>query len=539
MHRSPSPGRLGLLLLAALFPACDSDEGDAPLGFAGAVTVSAGPHAAVPLVALATFETRGAVDEVIIEAIAADHTRRYTATPSGSAHEVPIIGLRADRSYAVRVGLRGGGDEVFSEAIAWQTPPLPDDLPPLTLLRASPAAMEPGVVLFAPNRWTTATSFDPAYGLILVVDADGEVVWWYRSDDGAVDDLRQLENGNLLYNRGGLQIVEMTLTGAIVGHWQATGILPLVVEGATGVPVDTFHHEVFPFDDDTLVAVSTELRTFDDYPSSEDDPTAPRERAGVVGDVIATFHRDGTLVDRINLLDVLDPYRIGYDSLHRFWDVAYRNEPNGTRDWSHTNALIHDPSDDTFILSVRHQDAVIKLRRDTHEVVWIIGPDGDWGALADRVLTPVGDTVVPYHAHAPTLSADGTLFLYDNGNWRARPFGARLPAADNRSRAVELRVDEVAGTYEEVWAFDVPIYTPFLGDADPLPQTGNVLVTGGGVVALDGQPHYDEGEGHKRGRIYEVTGAATPEVVFELEVGSADPTTQSWHVYRAEKLTRW
>ena len=64
---------------------------------------------------------------------------------------------------------------------------------------------------------------------------------------------------------------------------------------------------------------------------------------------------------------------------------------------------------------------------------------------------------------------------------------------DNYSRVIEYEIDEEARTIRQVWAYgeaeNERFYTPFLGDVDPLPLTGNVLVTAGGfVVDAEGLP---------------------------------------------------
>ncbi len=59
----------------------------------------------------------------------------------------------------------------------------------------------------------------------------------------------------------------------------------------------------------TLMTVSSELRTYDDYPTSSIDPEAPTESATVVGDVLVEFNRDGAVLREVRLLDVLDPFR--------------------------------------------------------------------------------------------------------------------------------------------------------------------------------------------------------------------------------------
>lgn len=58
------------------------------------------------------------------------------------------------------------------------------------------------------------------------------------------------------------------------------------------------------------------------------------------------------------------------------------------RNWAHVNSIDYDPTDDSIILSARHQ-GIVKIGRD-HQVKWILASPVGWKkGLAERVLTPV------------------------------------------------------------------------------------------------------------------------------------------------------
>jgi hypothetical protein len=259
----------------------------------------------------------------------------------------------------------------------------------------------------------------------------------------------------------------------------------------------------------------------------------------VVGDVVVQFERDGSISKHWKLLDILDPYRIGYQSLWGFFDrTDYAHIEGGTKDWGHSNAVIHDPADDSLILSVRHQDALVKIDRETGRLIWILGDPAGWKEpWRDHLLKPDASVEWPYHAHSPMLTPDGTLLVYDNGNFKALPFATPVAAADNYSRVVEFAIDEESKTLRQVWDYRSPdmSFTGFLGDANVLPQTGNVLVTEGGhVVDEQGVPLDDNNAGRKWARIVELTRTSTPEKVFELLVGG--DKAPGWTVYRSVRV---
>jgi hypothetical protein len=282
-----------------------------------------------------------------------------------------------------------------------------------------------------------------------------------------------------------------------------------------------------------FLTLGTELRRFPAYPASESDPNAARTTADVVGDVVAEIRRDGTIVNLWPLLDILDPYRIGFDSLSGFWNREYPEARNGTRDWSHANAVIEDSSDDSLILSLRHQDALVKLDRNSGGLVWILGnPDG-WESPWNRyLLRAEGELQWPYHQHGPTITPAGNILLFDNGNRRHRPFDG---GSDNSySRAVEFAVDARRMTVSEVWSYGWPhdehFYSDAVGYAQSLPRTGNVLIT-------DGARSTDDVPRHRWARIVEVTHDSERQKVFELTIKDPPgPAARDWLVYRAIHL---
>ena len=59
------------------------------------------------------------------------------------------------------------------------------------------------------------------------------------------------------------------------------------------------------------------------------------------------------------------------------------------RNWAHVNSVDYDPTDDSIILSSRHQSAIIKIGRDK-KVKWILAsPEGWKKPWADKLLAPV------------------------------------------------------------------------------------------------------------------------------------------------------
>lgn len=426
-------------------------------------------------------------------------------------HYLPVLGMKPGRNYIVDVNLIPGG---YVGTLMAVTPTLPPDFPALVTQVSESSQMEPGYTLIDCFR-RAVDDLRPNYTMI--VDGAGEVVWYSTKCSSA---FRQLVNGNLFY-RIGNAMTEVDLL------WNQKKFVPLQIPG-TGV-----HHDYLRTPMGTYLSLTGESVQVADFPTSETDPLAPAAPAAVRDEPVVEFLPDGSLRNEWFLSDLIDPTRIGYLSLVP--------RPEGY-DWVHANAVTHDPSDDSVLVSIRHQDAVVKFSRQTGELIWILGPHDNWSSQSQPyLLLPTGTPFRwQYHQHAPMITGDGTLLLFDNGNYRASPFDGnpQVPDSANFSRAVEYEVDEAAMTVRQVWEYGENVgetlYSGFICDADWMPATGNVLITFGAVSYAGGVSSTDLGLGLTHTRIIEVTHDAVADRVFDLQI--YDPTGGQITIYRSERI---
>lgn len=442
-------------------------------------------------------------------------------------HEVMALGFLSDRTHTITVVVtdQQGNQTTAASPVVFQTPPLPADFPPIEVDVVEPTLMEPGYTLFG----TSGTS---VYSIIL--DAQGRSVWYL---EGVAGHPHRMRNGNLLIEEDGVH-TEFDMLGNVIQQWYASALdggagAPA---GATLVHTDRFHHEFSELPlgmDADFVALSSEIRELPDYPASEEDLSVTEPVGRVVGDVILEFQRDGTIVRETKLLDILDPYRIGFFSLILpFYNGTYGTSPTRPRDWSHGNSMMYDEKDNAYIVSVRHLDCIVKIDRETGELLWILGNPDHWKEpWASKLLSPVGVQFEwQYKQHAAFLTDSGTLTCFDNGNLRSSP---PVRVDSTYSRAVEFRIDPVAMTVEQVWAaggmFDpepnrLGLGTSnIVGNVQTQPQTGNVLITAGALRGPDGRMFT---------RILEVSRTLPPFTIAEIELAMSSP----WVVYRAYRI---
>ena len=233
--------------------------------------------------------------------------------------------------------------------------------------------------------------------------------------------------------------------------------------------------------------------------ASSDHRRLDNKRVRTVRDVIAEVDENGTVVDEWRLFDILDPYRsnvikaldqgavclnidatkagqtltaedlAAQDKLDNFGDIA---GTGAGRNWAHVNSVDYDPTDDSIILSSRHQSAVIKIGRDK-EVKWILGaPEGWRSPWKEKVLTPVDKDGKPiectgvsceggfdwtwtqHTAFRIDSKSDKDVFylsVFDNGDAR----GMEQPALPEMkySRAVVYKIDQKKMTVQQVWEY--------------------------------------------------------------------------------------
>jgi hypothetical protein len=249
-----------------------------------------------------------------------------------------------------------------------------------------------------------------------------------------------------------------------------------------------------------------------------------------ISDVVVEFTPDGTVLRTWDLWDVIDVDEFPGSTMCAE-PSFFQGEIN--RDWTHANSAIYDPQRNAVIVSSRHTDQVIAFdyldqEGPQSQLRWILGAGG---------TVPL-DGDPPYHQHAAEVLDDGTMIIYDNGNFRpgTSPAGGANPPY---SRAVIYDVDDSSDdpadwTATQLWEHratlndGTAVFTAFLGDADPLTH-GNVLINHG---AIDPVPPIEDDDFHAL--IIEVVpdGAEGGDIVYQITTDR----TQSHFVYRAERI---
>ncbi|MCB0958278.1 MAG: aryl-sulfate sulfotransferase [Acidimicrobiales bacterium] len=515
--------------------------------------VAPGPHSVLTGVVTATTSEPATVTVV---ATSDDPPIEPPTTEEGTDHTVALLGLHAETEHAVAVTATTAGGDTETVELSFTSGSLPEYLPHLDVTVSEPDAMAPGITLFNVRWWgdaTTATCTTEApdpIGLIVGLDAAGEVVWYYRSRL-QVTDVTATPDGTLLVSVRDLLIREIDLLGNELRELGTRAVMEynpadlagnrFATDATEAIDIDSAHHELYELDSGNLLTISTEVVDLDaeavegmcDGATDPDGEPIP-DPAAVVADIVVELTPDGEVVQEWPMTDYYDPLeRPGSDMCLLPNPLAPPNffypDQADLRDWTHANAAVLDERTNTLLVSMRHLDAVIGIRYadddagPAGELLWELSPDGTLEVL---------DGEPAYHGHAVEPHDDGTILYFDNGNGRP---GTTQAGGDEPtySRAVRYRIDPEAGTATQVWEHrdltpeGEPVFAGFLGDADEL-SNGNVLITYGGMTNDISAYH---------SRIVEVVpGAdgAEDRVVFDLTLG--DRETLGFTAYRAERL---
>ncbi|WP_417225053.1 aryl-sulfate sulfotransferase [Sutterella wadsworthensis] len=218
-----------------------------------------------------------------------------------------------------------------------------------------------------------------------------------------------------------------------------------------------------------------------------------------VRDVIVEVDENGYAVDEWKLMEILDPYRddnlkamdqgavclnvdtsksgqtVSAEELARMEASEKFGDITGVgpgRNWAHVNSVSYDTQDDSVVLSLRNQSAVVKVGRDK-QIKWILSSPVGWkDRFKDKILKPIDAFGKPikcegsvceggfdwswtqHSAFKIVEKSDGRYYymtVFDNGDSR----GMEQPPLPNMkySRAVIYKIDQQNMTVEQIWSY--------------------------------------------------------------------------------------
>lgn len=437
------------------------------------------PYGISPLTALIIFETKDLTTPTITIHGKDNHTTITNTFKPAKKHILPIYGLYADYNNEITISINND-----TKTLNIKTDKLPDDFVLPTLINADKNYLNNELYFVTPS----SKGYTAAY------DINGDVRWYLN--DNFIWDIQRLDNGHLLLSSNRLinppyymtGLVEMDLLGKIYYEYSLPG---------------GYHHDVFEMENGNLLVASDNFEN------------------GTVEDYIVEIDREtGKIIKEIDLTEIL-PVKEG------------SNEYTTNYDWFHNNSVWYDKNTNSITLSGRHKDAVINIDYDTNELNWIIGSSENWSEdMKKYFFKPTNNLEWQWAQHAAMVLPNGNIFIFDNGNNRAKTKENSIKAENNYSRGVIYRINTSDMTIEQVWEYGKNegsyFYSPYISDVDYI-EENHYLIHSGGHVVTDGKISNEPAGMSDNNDLNSITVEIKDnKQIFRMELPS--------NYYRAEKL---
>lgn len=418
---------------------------------------------------------------------------------SGEAVSLFVAGMKANTPYHMRAVAQfsDGTQFVDGDHVFTTTGGDPSQSPTITASTSPGQMPQGGVELLALASGTARPT---------VTDLNGNILWTYTGvPNGTVPNpIKLLPNGHFLINfsagtaDGANSVLqEIDLTGQVI--WQMTAAdLNKALASATctgcNITVIGTHHDFVQLPNGHLVLIAATQKDI--------------SGTTVTGDVIIDLDSNHNPVWLWNEFDHLDTNR----------------RPMAWPDWTHTNAILYSPDDGNLIISLRHQNWLLKIDyangKDAGDIVWHLGYQGDF--------TLVGGTDPTdwfWAQHGPSFVTANTtgnfsLILFDNGDDRVFRSGVTCGASGAPpclySTVPLLQLDETAMTATLISNPMAPYYSFFGGNAALLANSNVEFCEAAG------------GPSASYGEIYEVPQNNSAAPIWHMEVQA--------YAYRGQRI---
>jgi arylsulfate sulfotransferase len=425
----------------------------------------------------------------------------------GGAVSLFVAGMKASMPYHMRAVVAFADGSQYTDADqTFTTGSYPTgDTPVFSVVTKAGTQPQSGVELI--DLVNTGGTVAP----VVVTDLAGDVLWAYNPTlpVGLVPNpIKLLSNGHFLINYSGGSpdgidsvLQEVDLSGKVIWQMTAAG-LNTALAAATcegcNITVTGTHHDFVMLPNGHLLVLAATQQVV--------------SGATITGDVIIDFDQNRKPVWLWNEFDHLDVNR----------------RPMSNLDWTHTNAIIYSADDGNLIISIRHQNWLVKVDyangAGAGDILWKLGYQGDF-----KLVGGTDPTDWFYAQHGPSFGTTNTtgqfsLILFDNGNDRFFPSGQVTCGVQTTSTCYStvplLEIDEAAKTATLAFNPIAPIFSFFGGNA---------------AILKNGNVEYCESAAFHGGAVFEVTQDSSPQVIWEMQ-SLLDPAQIYPYIYRGQRI---
>ena len=382
---------------------------------------------------------------------------------TGGGVQLYVAGMLGDTLYHMRGQVVLDNGATYNDADQTCMTGIPPTTPSVAVTTPSNGTPQPGIEMWNPViSKTTNQAF--------ATDLKGNVIWTYtyaHPQGDLIQGIQLLSNGNLLMPISYLsslttaqpstmlnEVREVDLDGNTVADLTMDQLNQKFAAGnfrdglGNIYQLGSFHHDVLPLPNGHFVLLATYYRTL---------PVTGYGTLKVTGDALVDVDQN------FNPDWVWNTFDAGLDVNRHPMNYTASNP-----DWTHSNGTLYSADDHNLLLSMRHQNWIIKIEflggngpgkpTGSGKILWRLGYQGNFN-FVDPVDPPAPNGSVDpknwfYAQHGMNFFSPATAGIFrigmmDNGNDRVFSDGMRvncLPSkpstADCYSTAPVLQIDE-------------------------------------------------------------------------------------------------
>ena len=400
-------------------------------------------------------------------------------TPSANGGQVRlwVAGMRGQTRYHMRAQVTLNNGATLNDADHTCTTGTPPVTSPIKISSSSSGNVQPGIEMW--NTILPATLTEA-----VATDLEGNVIWTYtyrHNVEDSIQGIQLLPNGDLLMVITYLsslnpaspatlmdEVREIDLAGNTVRSMtidtlnQKMAVSSLRDAAGNSYQFKSFHHDVMPLPNGHWLLLLC-------YNKQYANLAGAAGNTDVLGDALVDVDENGNPDWAWNAFDHLDISR----------------RPMNFPDWTHANGMIYSTDDHNLLLSLRHQNWIVKIEfldgTGSGKVMWRLGQGGDF-----KLVNGADPEDWFYAQHGmgyftPNTTGVFRLGLMDNGNDRIFPSGQVLCApgptiqANCYSSVPILEINESAMTATLVKHYvPPPTYFSFFGGNVEQLANGNI-----------------------------------------------------------------
>lgn len=315
------------------------------------------------------------------------------------------------------------------------------------------------------------STYDEDVNYIFKLDNEGNLIFYKETDDNALDFRKQYNSsGEVRYTY--LQYMENSFCGigginpgcVVVMDEDYNVIDELYYQTSDGEDALVDPHGFIYIDDGHYILTSYEDVVVEDIPEdleAEDD-------SAYLAVLYVQEVQDGEVLWEFCSQD--------YETfLYATTTVTWDESTEECYDYMHFNSMYID-NDDNLLISCRNINSIIKVSRETGDLIWILGGSEDEFGLTDDQLFS--------KQHSIIVIDDGSYMLFNNAN------DAVNEGTDEVSSIIKLKVDEETMTVTEYEKTDTEFYSNYMGAIRELDSENGIYLYSVGGNYNDEVPEY-------------------------------------------------